>query len=361
MADNAGMELIQGGAGSGSISKRLMEVGFQSSALRPWTENGRTYITVNGDNGPEARPIVTNDATLRKDEWIQLDTAVREAAQKPLRAVQDLRDRGLVYSVPGGIGTTVLQTQSQSDIDDAGISMDGLRRQPGDRPLYDIENLPLPIIYKDFSFSAREIETSRRHGGTGGGAALDVTMPALASRKVSELQERMLIGDLDDYSFGGGKIQGYTTYDHRATVDISDWNESTMDGTDVLQDVLKLIDAAKDELHYGPYVLYVAQNLSSKFEEDHKDGYPKTIRQRITEVDGIETVRTLEYLGDDQVILAEMDMATIRLVEALPIQTVQWETDGGMRLNFKVMSILVPQIRRDYNNNTGIVHGTVST
>jgi hypothetical protein len=31
-----------------------------------------------------------------------------------------------------------------------------------------------------------------------------------------------------------------------------------------------------------------------------------------------------------------------------------------MMLNFKVMAILVPQLRADFNGNTGIVHGAVA-
>jgi hypothetical protein len=39
---------------------------------------------------------------------------------------------------------------------------------------------------------------------------------------------------------------------------------------------------------------------------------------------------------------------------------VQWETVGGMRLNFKVMAIQVPQIREDFNGNCGICHATTA-
>jgi len=50
----------------------------------------------------------------------------------------------------------------------------------------------------------------------------------------------------------------------------------------------------------------------------------------------------------------------IREVVGMDITTVQWEEEGGMRLNFKVMAILVPQLRADFNGNTGIVHGSTA-
>ncbi|GAG40298.1 unnamed protein product, partial [marine sediment metagenome] len=54
----------------------------------------------------------------------------------------------------------------------------------------------------------------------------------------------------------------------------------------------------------------------------------------------------------------EMSAETVRMVESLPITTVQWETEGGMRVNFKVMTILIPQVRCDQEGRSGIVHST---
>ncbi len=55
-----------------------------------------------------------------------------------------------------------------------------------------------------------------------------------------------------------------------------------------------------------------------------------------------------------------MTTDVVREVIGMDVTTVQWETKGGMQLNFKVMAILVPQIRADQNSNTGIVHGTTA-
>jgi hypothetical protein len=42
----------------------------------------------------------------------------------------------------------------------------------------------------------------------------------------------------------------------------------------------------------------------------------------------------------------------------MDITTVQWESHGGMQLNFKVMCLMLPQLRTDFYGNTGIVHGS---
>jgi hypothetical protein len=48
------------------------------------------------------------------------------------------------------------------------------------------------------------------------------------------------------------------------------------------------------------------------------------------------------------------------MVIGMDIMTLQWPSQGGLQLNFKVMGIVIPQFRADYNNNTGIVHGSVA-
>ena len=59
-------------------------------------------------------------------------------------------------------------------------------------------------------------------------------------------------------------------------------------------------------------------------------------------------------------LFVQMTPDVARAVNGMDITTVQWEDHGGFRQNFKVMAMLVPQIRADFNGNTGIVHATTS-
>jgi hypothetical protein len=77
-------------------------------------------------------------------------------------------------------------------------------------------------------------------------------------------------------------------------------------------------------------------------------------------VDGITDMRTVDYLPSYTMVMVQLTTDVVREVVGMDVTTVQWETHGGMQLHFKVMAILVPQIRADQNNNTGIVHGVVS-
>ena len=144
------MDFLLNGAASGPVAQRLLGANFDPRVLRPYVDvRGRTRIMTNRGGALTGNV----NATLRKDEWLLIDDAVTKAAKPRLRAVADLRSRGLQMVIPNGLGVTVLQTEAQSDISAASISMDAIARGTSDRPEYALTSLPLPIIHKDFFFS----------------------------------------------------------------------------------------------------------------------------------------------------------------------------------------------------------------
>ncbi len=353
------IDYILNGQPSGDVASRLMENNCNPACLRPWVaKSGKCYVSVmNAEGILEARQVANTTATLRKDDWKILDDAIVKAAQPRLKAVADLRAAGLTFSIANGMGKTVLETETQSDMDPAIVSMDGMRESPNDRPVFELGSLPLPIIHKDFNYSLRQVMASRN-----GGSPLDTTTAELAARKVAESAEQMLLGihaTADQFAYGGGTIYGYTDFPSRLTRTITQPTGASTDGSNALQDVLAMRTQAQKAFHYGPYQLYVSPNWDQFLDDDFKAASDKSIRQRLNEVDGIANVRTLDYLENYDMILIQMTTDVIREVIGMEITTVQWETKGGMQLNFKVMAILVPQLRADQNSRTGIVHGTV--
>ena len=108
--------------------------------------------------------------------------------------------------------------------------------------------------------------------------------------------------------------------------------------------------------HYGPWVLYVPPGYQATLEKDHQTGYPKSIRQRLLEIDGLDDIRVADKLSANNVILVQMTPNVVRLVVGMSVTTVEWKSEGNMVHHFKVMTIMVPQIRADANGNTGVVH-----
>ena len=355
------MDMIFNGQVTGPVANRLLASNFDTRVLRPFIgADGRSYVTVTNARGQaDSMPVGNAYATLRKDDWQILDDVVTKVGLERLRGVGDLRAAGLVYNIPNGMSKTVLQTESMSDINPASVSMDGLRESANDRTVFELTNLPLPIIHKDFHFSARQLATSRN-----GGSPLDTTMAEAAARKVAEEAERLLVGNsttADQYAYGGGTIYGLTDFGGRITRVITAPTASGWTGSTLLDEVLAMMQDSRDAFHYGPWVLYMAPAWARYTGNDFKDGSDKALRSRLLEVDDLNDIRTLDYLTGYTMVLVQQTSDVIREVIGMDLTTVQWESFGGMQINFKVMAIMVPQIRADQNGNTGIVHAAPAT
>ena len=356
MDEKVQVDLLQGG---GNIADVLLANHFSSNALRPVVgEDGKFYI--NNESGDGVLPVT--NATLRKDEWIHLDTVVTQVARERLDFVQDLISMGLTFNLPNAMGHTVLQYQNQSDVSDATVSMDGINKGDADRPAYDLTSMPIPIIHKDFYFSAREIATSRNSG-----TPLDTSMAELCSRKVSETAEKLHLGTYGTYKFGGGNVYGLRNFPNRITTTYSDWTATSKTAEQRFDDILTFLNTMRNNYQYGPYGIYVGGNLEQYLDEDYKANSDLTLRERILKIGldkgnntpgKIRFVKALDYLSDDDIFVVRLASDVMQTVQGMDTTTLQWQTNGGMLYNFKVMAILVPRMRSDYNDKCGILHAT---
>jgi uncharacterized linocin/CFP29 family protein len=361
------IDFVFNGQAHGDVADRLMQLGFNAQTLRPYLSDCGNYTCIDVHNGKfhpetglavyEPRIIGNATATLRKDAWKHLDEAVIKVAKPRLKAVADVRGSGLTYAIPNGLGTTVLETETQSDIGPASVSMDGLRKNENDRPVWELGFLPLPIVHKDFSFSARQIATAARSG-----SPLDTTSAELAARRVAEETEKMLLGTSTvaaAYSFGGGKVYGFTDFPDRLLKTITAPTSTGWVSKTLLDEIQGMIEQARVKFQYGPFTLYVSGAWSQYLGADYVTNYPKTLRERIMSLEEISSIVTVDYLNAFDIVLVQKTSDVVRLVMGMDITTVMWESQGGMQKNFKIMSIIVPQLRSDQNGSTGIVHGSV--
>jgi hypothetical protein len=365
---------------SGNWARRLLDNELDVGCMRPYiSRNGKSYITrsiptFNAKTGiyePKEKAILTNDdsnATLRVLDWIQLDEAVIRAAKPRLRAAKDLREAGLVYMLPNGIAKTTMQFQQQSDIGGATVSMDGLRQSESDRPTFTLINFPLPIIHKDFQYPLRQVLASRT-----GYSPLDTTTAELAGRRVAEQVEQFTLGcgansnfnaagqllGQTTYAWNNGTIYGYMNYPSRITYSIVQPTTAGWIPQNTVDDILNMKTQSQNAAHFGPWMLYCGIYWDRYMDNDYKPTYnDMTLRQRLREIDGIIDVRTVDYIPDDSLIMVQQTTDVVRMVIGMDITTVQWESHGGMQLNFKVMCVMIPQLRTDAYSSTGIVHGS---
>lgn len=353
------VDLIGKDGAQGEVASQFLSAGsLNVNRMRPFVgKDGRSYISVcKGDpkklESYESVPIQTN-ATLRRDEWKQLDEAVLRAARIRLGGVDDLVSRGLTYNLGDGMATTVLEYHDVSDSFEASLTMDGINRSQGDRPVFTTNYMPLPIIHVDFEINARVLAASRKLGNP-----LDTTSVEQATRRVLEKRESMLFTAASTaYTFGGGTIYGYLDQPSRNQVTLSaNWDASAKTGAQILDDVLGMKQASINDRYFGPWMLYIPTAYERVLDEDYSTSYAKSIRTRILETDGIEDIKVVDTLTANNVILVQMTSDVVRLVQGMGIQVIEWANEGGMVTKYKVLTIQVPQCRADANSRSGIVH-----
>jgi uncharacterized linocin/CFP29 family protein len=355
------MDYILNGQAHGTVGQRLLGSGMDVGALRPYIgKDGRTYITRNQFNPQtqkvegKAQLVQNAAATLRWYEWLLIDQTVIQAARARLRVVADLRGAGLQFTVNNGMAYTSVQSAVIGDITGATISMDPARKSEGDRPEFDLVNIPLPIIHKDFYFNMRELAVARNVG-----TPLDTTMVELAGKRVAEEAEKLTLGVTASYTYGGGTIYGLTNFPQRITAVLTAPTHSAWTPQLFINEVLGMRDSAAAQFQFGPWVVYTSPNWDKYLDADYSNFKGNdTLRQRLLAIDTIKNVFRSDWLTGYQVIMVQQTSDTIRMIIGMDVTTIQWETEGGMRQNFKVMTIMVPQIRADANGRNGIIHGT---
>ena len=365
--ENTNVDLVRmdGQGSQGIVANQLLNNGkINLGVMRPWVhDDGRSFITVYTGGDPKepksyvTSPINTN-ATLRRDEWKQLDDVLLEVSRSRLGGVEDLVSKGLTFNLGNAMGTTVLEWHDVSDAMEASLTMDGVTRSIGDRPKFQTNYLPIPIIHVDYEINARVLAASRSLGNP-----LDTIAAERAARKVNEKLEQMLFtdttyafSDLDDRS--RNKIYSYLNHPDRNLVNLSiAWNASGMTAAGILQDVLEMKQASIDAYHYGPWMLYIPTAYETVLDDDYDVSTPgTTIRERILKIAGIQGIKVVDTLTTANVLLVQMTSDVVRLVRGMGLTNVEWDTEGKFITKYKVLTIQVPQIRSDQNGKSGIVH-----
>lgn len=319
---------------------------------------GKPVVAVN-NGGTYAEKPVTN-ATLRKDEWIDLEDQIISAARERLVIVDDLRQAGLTYNA-GGLGTLISEWETGSEITDAEINMDGESTVDKDRQEFGLNGVPIPVVGKPFSIGERMLLASRQRG-----ASLDVTMGTEASRAVARASERMVFfgANIGASNSAGNRytIPGLTTFNDRATYTISDWSDTdNVSPEDIHQEILEMVQQMEtEERHYGPFNIYIPGEYAFRFRQDYKEYSDKTLRERVEDEDVINAIRVSDVLSEGNVVMIQMERTVLDLAIASDVTTVQWESGSGWSNHFQVFASWAPRLKSDYDGRTGIMHASTA-
>lgn len=389
------VDYVMNNQGFGEVGQILAGVRFDPGLLRPYLkwQDGRNIpcVTINtgrlrqNEKSGQLEPVlaeytcaalnargihspVFNATTLRKEEWIQLDRKVLLSARQRLMAWKDLVKSSSVGGF-NAMSKTTYEYEAQSDVGQAIVSMDGLTDDRADTPLYKLRSIPLPITHAGFEYSSRQLAVSRNSG-----TPLDTTTGEMCGRRVAETVEQTTLGTLAGLAYGyqstgvtahdstyGSQIYGYRNFPGRNTKT----NMTVPTGTNpnsTLADVLSMRSTQYDDRFYGPYRIYHSVDWDQWLDNDYyvtSTGAPyQTLRDRLEAIDGIEGVKRSDFLTSTyNMLMVQMTSDVAQAINGMDITTVQWESQGGMKLNFKVMAIQVPLLRADYSDRCGIMDG----
>lgn len=304
----------------------------------------------------EGRPLspaaLRTADTLRNEEWVYFDRQIIEGAVPRIRGIADLRRFGLVTPIANSMGKTVIQWETVGDMDPASVSMDGMVRTENDRPDFSFAQAPLPITHKDFFINLRTLSASRQSG-----EALDARGARVAGRKCAEASEDMLFNG--GKTFGGLTIYGYRTHPNRSTgtfITNGAWHLTAKTGADIIADINLMISALNTNGFFGPFIIYIAPGAELKMAEDYKANGDKTIRQRILDNSAISDIVVTDTMPAGNVVMVQMTEDNVTLLDGEPLQTVQWDVEGGMGINFKAFQIEVPLITANSLSKVGVYH-----
>lgn len=332
-------------------------------------KTGQSYFSVYRGGDPTlkknwiSQPSLRAYATLRRDEWKALDDAVMRERLLRLGGFDDVVGRGLTYRLGNAMGTTVLEWHDMVGELTADITMDAITRTQNNRPDWNFNYIPIPIVHVDYEINTRELETSRNMGNP-----LDTTMAELATRAIQEKLEAMLFADTS-YAYGeknsrngASKIYSYVNYPDRAQITLTyPWDDSGVTGKQIVNEIISWKAAALALRFRGPWQLYIPPAYETKLDEDYTGSTPdtnpnNTIRSRIMAIEGIAGIRVIDTMPTDTILMIQMTQDVVRIIQGLPLTNVQWKEEGDFITKFKVLTIQVPQIRSDPAGRCGILH-----
>ena len=290
---------------------------------------------------------VANSA-LTKDEWKEIETTMIEPAHYPLVFTRTLRSKGLVRPL-GGIGTLISTWYMTDEASPATINMTGQGNAENTALDNKADGAPVPVIFKPYKIDARMLDASRRTGD-----GIDVTTLSATRRVVEEALEDMIVNGAN-VKMNGFSLYGLRTHPGRVTDTASDW------GT--IANITASVNSAVRQLQarqfYGPYALFVSQEQYLQAVEQYfgSDSNITPLSRVLGNplIDSVDSVPS-QVLPDGEFLLVQLDRETIDLAEALPIQLREWSSGDGWQMDFKVLTVAGPRVKKRYDGYTGIAH-----
>ena len=307
-------------------------------------------------NSAAAMQMAGNASTVDIDAWRRIDS----------RSTQIMRDVLAVFNTlaranttPMGVGDIVNYFPQISDSGTVTVSMDGRNGEIGDQAVVKYVGTPVPVISSAARMGWRQMAVVRK-----GGVGLDVETIANHQRKVAEKLEDMVLNGDSSIVVGGSALVGLRNHPLRNTGTHGFDLNGAATGANWLTAFAQIINLCVSDnafgrvtvfLNYGDWV-YASIN-------EFVAGYPKTILQRLREIEQIADIIPCGKVPADNIIgIAGLDTGNWgSILSAMPMTT-----RPKVRQNpeddyvFDVMAVVAPQFRTDFDGRAPFAHTTAS-
>lgn len=297
-------------------------------------------------------------APLSDKAQVLIDKAVVEVGLQRLTVVADILAEGLVYPLPDALGVMQLETNTMSKVGAAQRTMSPNARGENKLPIVLPGRLPIYLTTDFFQMDVRLLKSSQRNG-----TPLDVSMVKSCTRSVNEAIEDALINGTTTLDGQVLTVAGYTAPGlltapnaNTQTMTTAAWTTAPV-GATVQAEVLSAIAKLQADKKYGPYNLYVGTNIGLQMNVDFKANGNDSILQRLQEINSGGRnlrVKSADMMPANTAVLVQMTDDVVRIVNGQAPTVIPWTSNNGMEFFNMVMAIMVPQVRSDYDGNSGV-------
>ena len=286
-----------------------------------------------------------------------IDKAVTRVGMRRLSIVKDLILAGLTVPLPNWLSYTEYYWESMNQVGGAIETMVPKARGEDQKPDRIGNRIPIYCTTDDFTYTIREIKQSERVDSI----PMDTLGIEMATRAVNERIENSFING-SSINSAGLTVPGLLNAPQATSVDFSAGTWTGATGAQMQTDVIRFMDAMRDNKKWGPWRLYIPTNFSTILERPFSVASDKTIRAWLEGMsdgeDGKLTIRVADYLPADTVVMLQMSPEVVSVLVGQEPTAISWTDGPGFEFFHLVMACMIPRISHDYDNQSGIVIGT---
>nr|WP_242689902.1 major capsid protein [Paracoccus fontiphilus] len=291
--------------------------------------------------------VIGNALSLPRDVWGEWDSESVTIQRAEMVIFNDL---AATLSRPMPIGKLIHYFRTVSDSGSVNVSLDGRSKANLDKPVFDYQGTPVPIIDSTFGFGWREMAAAQSEG-----FALDDAGRVNAVDKVTKKLESLALDGDANIVVGGAPLYGLRNHPNRKTRTTGQaLNGAT--GAQWLSEVTATVKLLRDADIWAPVTIYV--NAGDWFfagNRDYAANYAGTIAKRIREIDGIANIVPSPTVAAGQIIAVVKDRRVLSVLNAMPVTTrAMFRANPEDDYNFVTLAAAAVEMKPDAAGNLAV-------